>query len=427
MIKQGSIAQNAALTVLFQAISALATIALGIGIARVDGPLGRGIWAYATVSFGMFAVFADGAFNAVLAQYKTDALPGALVYRAMLRVTAWASFALGGTAALCAAFVPGQEILLAAALALPCALYTGTATAFLAADGRVQEANAVNAVNGIGTATVALPLLVFFRASVATVLAVWVGSYAVAALSTFFLTRRYARGTFDVRALGDTAGKQLRFALASGAVFFVTYLNKRVDIFIVGILRGPVALGWYSLAVAAGEVLWRWSEALNWASFGSIAGQTPERGAVLTAQLTRTIFLLQGVCVTVLFVIAPWLIPAVWGEKFLPSVAALRMLIPGILAYSLETSLGFFIMVRLKRPTTNLLIQSCSMLACAALTLLLLPRYGLPGAAAATSITYAAVATVCAAIFLRVTRMPAARLLLPAWDDLKSLASKREA
>jgi O-antigen/teichoic acid export membrane protein len=427
MFKPGSIAHNAALTVIFLAISSLASISLGIGIARVDGPLGRGIWAYAAVTLGLCAVFAEGAFNAVLAQYKTDGLPGPLVYRAMLRVTAWASLILGGSVAVWAVSAPGQGMLLAVALALPFALYTGTAVGFLTADGHVQETNAINAVTVLGVAAIALPLLIFKHVSVTVVLGVWVGSYALAALATFVLTRNYACGSFDARALADTTKRHVSFAFASGAVFFVTYLNKRVDLFIVGMLRGPVALGWYSLGVAAGEILWRWSEALNWAAFGSIAAATPERAGALTAQLTRTIFFLQGACVTLLFVIAPWLIPTVWGKKFMPSVAVVQMLIPGILAYSLETTLGFFIMVRLKRPKTNLIIQSCSTLACAVLTLLFLPRYGLPGAAAATSITYTATTIACAVIFLQAARMPVSHLLLPSWNDLKSLARKRDA
>jgi O-antigen/teichoic acid export membrane protein len=317
-------------------------------------------------------------------------------------------------------------VLLAVALALPFALYAGTATAFLTADGHVQQANAINAVPVVGVAAIALPLLIFRHVSVTVVLSVWIGSYALAAIITFLLTRKYACGPFDVHALRDATKRHLRFAFASAAVFFVTYLNKRIDLFIVGMARGPVALGWYSLGVAAGEVLWRWSEALNWAAFGSIASATPERACELTAQLTRTILVLQGACVIVLFVIAPWLIPTVWGKKFVPSVAVVQMLIPGILAYSLETSLGFFIMVRLKRPKTNLIIQACSTIACAALTLLLLPRYGLPGAAAATSITYTATTIACAVIFLRTARMPISQLLLPSWNDLKSLARKRE-
>lgn len=427
MIKLGSIAQNAALTILFIAIAGLASVALGIGIARVDGPLGRGVWAYASVTLGLFAVFADGSFNAVLALYKTDGLPCALVYRAMVRVTVGVSLVLGGILTACAALAPGQGVLFAVALALPFALYAGTATGFLTADGHVQQANAINAVTITGLAAIALPLLIFRHVSVTIVLAVWVGSYALAALITFFLTRRYAHGPFDAHALGDATKRHFHFAFASAAVFFVTYLNKRIDLFIVGMARGPIALGWYSLGVAAGELLWRWSEALNWAAFGSIASATPERACELTAQLTRTILFLQGACVTVLFVIAPWLIPTVWGKKFLPSIAVVQILIPGILAYSLETSLGFFIMVRLKRPKTNLIIQSCSTIACAALTLLFLPRYGLPGAAAATSITYTATTIACAVIFLRTARMPLSQLLLPSWNDFKSLVRKRDA
>jgi len=426
MIKPGSIAHNAALTLLYLAIASLASIALGIGIARADGPLGRGVWAYAGLTLGLFVVFSEGSFNSVIAHYKTDGLPAPLVYRAMVHVAAWASLVLGGSAALFAVLAPGQKALPAVAIALPFALYSVSAKGFLSADGRVQEINAINAVTVIGVAAIALPLLIFRRVSVAIVLDVWVGTYVLAALLAFFLTREYARGPYDARALGDLTKRYVRFAFASSAVIFVSYLNKRIDLFIVGMTRGPIALGLYSLGVAAGEVVWRWTDAVNWAATGRIAAATPEGAAALAAQLTRTIFFLQGACVVVLFAAAPWLIPTVWGKNFLPSVAVVQCLIPGILAYSLETTLGFFIMVRLKRPKTNLIIQSCSTLACAALTLLLLPRYGLPGAAVATSITYTATTIACVVIFLRAARMPLSNLLRPTWNDLKSLAGKTD-
>jgi O-antigen/teichoic acid export membrane protein len=100
------------------------------------------------------------------------------------------------------------------------------------------------------------------------------------------------------------------------------------------------------------------------------------------------------------------------------------MLLPGILAYSLEISLGFFIMVKLKRPKANLIMQVCSTVACAILTLVLLPRYGLLGAAFATSVTYAGVTVAGVVLFLRATRLPASRLFLFRREDLTGLARK---
>jgi O-antigen/teichoic acid export membrane protein len=419
-----SIAGNAALTIVFQAISVIATLILGIGVARVLGPWGRGAFTYATVSLGMLLTFSQGVSNAVIAQYKTDGLPGVIVYRAMMRILVWASLVLCGITALCALIIPGQKIFLAVALVLPCAFYVSAACAFLIADGYVQRANMISCINAVALTIIALPLLLLFHASIALVLGAWVLSYAIAAFLTFVWTRTYARGAVEEAALRETTRGQLRFASTSFAVFLVSYLNTRIDLFIVGALRGPIALGWYSLAIAVGELLWRWSQALNWAAFSRLAGDAMEESAALAARLTRTILILQGLCVAVLFAIVPWLIPVVYGKAFVASVAVLQMLLPGILAYSLEASLGFFIMVKLKQPMVNLVLQISSTVVCATLTLFLLPRYGLVGAAFATSVTYTVVTIVSAVYFLRAVGLPASQLLFVRREDIVGLMRK---
>ncbi|HEY0798214.1 MAG TPA: hypothetical protein VGD50_03635, partial [Candidatus Baltobacteraceae bacterium] len=143
MSGRGGIARNAAMTVGFQALTALATIVTGIVIARTLGPPGRGVFAYATATLGILTTYADAAGTAILTQYKTEGLPSALVYRAMLRILPWVSLVLGGAALLASFLVPNQAALFAVACATPFALYVGMATSFLVADGLVQYANAV--------------------------------------------------------------------------------------------------------------------------------------------------------------------------------------------------------------------------------------------------------------------------------------------
>jgi hypothetical protein len=70
-------------------------------------------------------------------------------------------------------------------------------------------------------------------------------------------------------------------------------------------------------------------------------------------------------------------------------------------------------MVRLKRPLLNLMLQASSTVACALLTALLLPRYGLVGAAFATSFTYSAVTLLSIFLVVKVTGLNPLRLIVP--------------
>jgi len=56
-----------------------------------------------------------------------------------------------------------------------------------------------------------------------------------------------------------------------------------------------------------------------------------------------------------------------------------------------ETFLGYFILVQIKRPLLLFAVQTTSAVICAVLSLLAIPRFGMAGAALATTITYCSV------------------------------------
>jgi Na+-driven multidrug efflux pump len=97
-------------------------------------------------------------------------------------------------------------------------------------------------------------------------------------------------------------------------------------------------------------------------------------------------------------------------------------MLPGVVTYSLEVAFGFFVMVKLKRPMLIFYIQGISTIVCALLTYVLMPKYGLVGAAFATSVTYIAVTLTVATIFVRTTHTPVLDLIIPRWDDYRGPA-----
>jgi O-antigen/teichoic acid export membrane protein len=415
--KRPGIAGNAVVTMGVQAVTTVASIAAGIIIARALGPSGRGYYAYAITALGILLTYTDAASNAIMVQYRTDGLPSRLVYRAMLRVLLPVTVALTGGTILVSRLVPGQGVLLAVAFALPFALYSGVAISFFVADGAVQRANAVNAISTGGLVLIVAPLAAFRHLSVATMLGAWVFTYVMAAAVTAVWTRPYAGGEVasgDVRAV---VKPHVHFLLKSIGLYVMAYLNMRINIFIIVSMLGNEMLGLYSLAIATGEMLWKWSQAVNWSALGRIAGDPLEEVTALTAKLTRVILLVQGTLALILFAVAPWLITAVYGAKFAGAVAPLRMLLPGIVAYSIEIAFGFFLTVRLKRPFLNLCIQGGSVAGCAVLTVLLLPHYGLVGAAFATTMSYIVTTVLVATIYIRITHTRVVDLIVPRRED----------
>ena len=82
---------------------------------------------------------------------------------------------------------------------------------------------------------------------------------------------------------------------------------------------------------------------------------------------------------------------AIYGRAFAEAGPVLQILMPGLVVYAVESFLGYFIRVQVRRPLLIFAIQMVSSLACVAITLLTIHRFGIAGAAFATSVTYVGV------------------------------------
>jgi O-antigen/teichoic acid export membrane protein len=214
------------------------------------------------------------------------------------------------------------------------------------------------------------------------------------------------------------AREQIRFGMRAAGASVAGFLNLRVDVFVVSIMFAPAALGWYTLAIASGELLWQVSRAFAWSALGRIGSAPPAESAALVARITRNTLAIVGSCGVVAFIVGPWLIVHVYGYSFAPSGNALRWALPGLVAYAAEVALTNFIVVQLARPMTIVWVQSASTIACAALTFATAGRFGIAAAAGSTSLTYLVVTCVLIAIFARSTGIPPQRLLLIQREDL---------
>ena len=412
-------------TLAAQALSTLAVIALGVVLARVLGPTGRGLIAYAWLVLGLVSVYADGPAAAVVAQYATDKVRRTDVHQALLWslpvlvIPATCGFAV-------AAFtVPGQGPLFAVACALPFAIYAQCVKGFFLAESRIRTANFVD-LTAVACSAVIGSAVVLLGGGVVGALIAWVGAYIVSALyGALSIGRGAALASATTHsARGVLAREQLVFGGKSGLVYAVGYLNLRMGLFVVAGLLGPTSLGVFTIAVSVSELLWKISNALAWSAFGRIAGEDEVNVRALVGRLTRTIVLVESVFAVVLFAFGPWLVVHVYGTAFAGAGLPLRIMVLGAAAYAVEPVLGYFMLVRCKKPILVLGIQLASAALCAAIALAAIPIYGLAGVAAATATTYAGVVVVKAIIVARTLRLPLVALVVPRFDDARAVAKE---
>jgi O-antigen/teichoic acid export membrane protein len=374
------------------ALGQLAGIAAGIVQARELGPDGKAVLAYAVIVLSMVLIGSDGISGAVLLQAarKTDALRR--IHAAMAGVIATIALPCAAIALLVGLWSPSQRPLIGVALAIPFALYVQGGRGILLATG------ATAAVAWQGTITTTLlsagliGALLVWHVSAYQTLALWLAANILAAGYTAIVLRRRIRATATSldgdRPLGTLFWEQLHFGTRTSLATVAGYVNLRIDVFIISAVLGPRMLGIYTLAVATGEMLWSISLPVVWAALERIAGDPFQEAATLAARLMRSVVALQVFLGAVLFIAGPWLIVHVYGAAFAGAGTVLRILLPGLLVYAVETFLGYFILVQMRRPFLLFAIHSTSAAVCAAISFAALPRFGIAGAALATTLTY---------------------------------------
>ena len=233
-----------------------------------------------------------------------------------------------------------------------------------------------------------------------SVLAVWVFSYALAsllALASVGLGELSLRRTLrpDLMVLRE----QIQFGLPGQAGNILTRLNYRLDQYVVRAFRSRADVGFYAVATGLAEAVWWISNAVSMALMPRLARMKAERAGELAPIACRNTLLASLVAGAGLAAVAPLVVEPLFGSEFGPAVTPIFWLLPGIIALSGTKVLAsyFFSQARL---TIVSLVALISLAATLAFDFLLIPRFGISGAAAASSIAYS-VSFVTALYFYR--------------------------
>lgn len=417
-----SLAQKSLENFIARIASQAFSIAGAIVIARMLGPSGKGIFSYAGSLIAMIQMANAGQSAAIAWQYgKQNRAPADLV-RAMVRILGGIALPLVLVLAVCGAVIPGQTALIAVALALPFALFAQSATGFFLADSNVRLLNIQQLIIGVLTVIVYVPVLVFAHANLPTLFVIWIGGYAAGALYSALMLRRYARNKEGTPS-GTVVKEQLKYGGQISLNSAMQFLNFRIDVFLIMFMLGQTALGVYSIGIGIGELLWQLSRPMATASFGIIARGSESQAADATATCMRHSFALVLLGSIVVFFLAPPLVPIVYGKQFAEAGLVSRVLLPGIMAYSMMPTLATFFAQQLGQPRIPLIFSTVSTVLCGTITVLALPHFGIVGGALATSVSYVVAFAAAAAYFVHRTRIAPSRLFTLTRSDLRPYRS----
>jgi len=146
----------------------------------------------------------------------------------------------------------------------------------------------------------------------------------------------------------------------------------------------------------------------------------------IAAVLTRTTLAVALVTAIPAWFLGPRLVRIVYGAQFADAGVALRLILPGIVAYSVVAVLSRYITGR-GRPGTGTLILVAGLALNIGANLFLIPAYGIRGAAAASSLSYIVTAALTLVVFHRLSDRGLRETLIIRPADIQALMAATRA
>lgn len=403
-------------TLVMRGVNIVFAVALGVLTARLLGPTGKGLYAMPGVQAALVATAFTGLSSAT-SYFLLNRRPGrhilapAIISGALLIVVSAiviVILALIGQAMWAAP---------AAIASLPASAMSCIVAGYVAGIKRIRWASTLTvATTGGMFALMAVGLLLVARSAWVAIV-VWIVSTTIVAaiglIAVLLHARKLPAGT--PVAFREYFGMLLKV----GATSLVTLLNYRADVYIVAILLPPFDLGLYTVAVSGAEGLLVPTQIAAQVTAPHIGSLEKTSAARLTARCVRNNLLIACIICALIFALAPMLVHLLYGAAFAPLVPALRILLVGVLVLSLASPISSYYTLKLGKPEIPLVLAGASAAICIASALVLVPRFGIDGAAAASTIAYLIGQGLGIAYFSHRAGVPARALLLPTGEDLR--------
>ena len=404
-------------------------IASSVILARLLGPEGRGEYTLIILIPALIQITgvfgADTAAIYLIARRRDEAAPigftlaaiGALlglllivVYGAVSQLEPYAHY-------LETAHVPADLIWILVAL-LPVTLAASILTAAVLGLEQYRRYNLATLAAPIANLILLLVLVVGMRMGIAGAVAAAAAASALglaAAAAAFF-----AVAPGRVRWQRGLVSEAFSYGVRAHVANLAWFLHYRADMFLVGYLTGPAALGYYAVAVGLAEKLYLVPSAVGTVLFPRIAAAEPEEARRVTPRACRhTLWLTIGFSLILALVAQP-LIHGLYGARFSFSVAPLWLLLPGIVSLAVSRLLSADLNGRgmpgvVARANAGMAVLNI------ALNLWWIPLWGVMGAAAATSVSYSATVILLTRRYVLTTGVPVSELVRFTREDRREL------
>lgn len=249
----------------------------------------------------------------------------------------------------------------------------------------------------------------------------WGSGYLLTLVLIFLLIRAELRNFFTYATKqSNILRESFQFGFKTYAGNLITFLNYRINFYLLGAVVGTKAVGIYAVTVPITEAVWLIATAVSTVLFPLIASLSTREGGNTnpTPFISRWVFVSSCVVGIVIALLANNIIHIAFGAQYSEAIVAMYLLLPGVVLFSVTKVLSSDIAGRGK-PEINLYVTLVSLLVNLALCYMLLPRYGLTGGAMAVSLTYCFYTIVICVIYSKLVDIRVSELFLPQASDFQ--------
>lgn len=421
-----SLSKNSLVTFITEVLLFITGFIVAIIIARVLGPAGDGIYSLILlipgimISFGNFGIGPASAYFVGSKKYKIeDVVSNSLILALFLGFILILIF--GGLFQLgfFQKFIHSNQIsplyLWIIVLTIPISLLLSFLQSIIGGRGELIDYNKIRILQNFLQLVAVIILLLILKQGIFGAVFSSIFSIIVTTLFVIILIKKITefRLFLNKNLLKDSFTYGGKVSLANA----LSFLNYRSDMFFLAFYLTPAAVGFYSVAVSIAERLLIIPGSFATALFPRVSSNNLEAND-LTPRVTRHAFFILFISSLLLFFLARPLITLIFGSAFLPSITPLVILLPGIIVFGVESVLAADLAARGK-PEFAVYSSFACLIVDTTLNFILIPKWGVSGAALASSISYLVDTLIFLVAFLKISKKSLSEVLLIKKEDFQ--------
>ena len=243
--------------------------------------------------------------------------------------------------------------------------------------------------------------------------------YIILVITHYFIQKLYdkRKGKLSKKLIYS----KIKYGMKNHIANMISFFEYRLDLLMVSYYLDLKSVGAYVIAVNLAEKLWTVSASVSSVMFARVVNLVDEKEKTfITIYSAKVVFIISFIIGIILYFISAKLIVFLFGEDYSLSVLPFLYLLPGIILWSVVKVYASYIAAE-GYPEYNIYVSLVSVVFNLILNIILIPKYGLNGAAIATSISYTINFILRIFVFYRMSKISLLKIIFPTKEEMDIL------